>query len=100
MNASPPKTWGKITGTVMGVNCDGTSAPIAGATVQVDTWAAHYTLKTDKNGVYALWLDHRNNPLQVIAAKDGWQPQTRQVKIKAGQVTTADWKLAIATPCH
>jgi hypothetical protein len=94
MNVTPPTTWGKIGGTVTGVNCDGTVVPLAGATVQIDTWAAHYTLRTDANGGYALWLDHRNNPLTVIVAKDGWQPQTRQVRIKARQTTTADWKLS------
>jgi hypothetical protein len=97
MNVTPPTTWGKITGTVVGVNCDGTTTPLAGATVQIDTWAAHYTLRTDANGTYALWLDNRNNPLTLIVAKDGWQPQTRQVRIKARQTTTADWKLLSAT---
>ena len=62
MNVTPPKTWGKIMGTVTGAGCAGT-VPIAGAVVQIDTWAAHYTLLTDASGGYALWLDKRNNPL-------------------------------------
>ncbi len=62
-------------------------SPIAGATIQIDTWAASYTLKTDKNGYYQLWLDVRNNPLQVIAAKDGFQPQVKTVKITKGGTT-------------
>jgi len=99
MNVTPPASWGKIAGTVVGVSCDGSSAPIPGATVQIDTWAAHYTLRTDAAGGYALWLDHRNNPLTVIVAKDGWQPQTRQVRIKAGQTTVADWRLLTTQKC-
>jgi hypothetical protein len=99
MNVTPPATWGKIAGTVTGVNCDGSIVPLAGATVQIDTWATHYTLKTDANGNYALWLDNRNNPLTLIVAKDGWQPQTRQIKIAAKKTTTADWKLATAQTC-
>ena len=99
MTVSPPRTWGKVAGTVTGVACNGTSAPIAGATVQIDTWAAHYTLKTDASGRYALWLDKRNNPLQMIVAKDGWQPQTRIVRIRALQTTTADWALKTAAIC-
>ena len=90
MVVKPPKTWGKIAGTVTSA-VDG--KPIAGATVQIDTWAASYTLKTDKNGTYALWLDVRNNPLQLIVAKDGWQPQTTKVKIQKGTTTTADFAL-------
>jgi Carboxypeptidase regulatory-like domain/Kelch motif len=100
MNVTPPNTWGKITGTVVGVKCDGSTVPLAGATVQIDTWAAHYTLKTDANGGYALWLDHRNNPLSLIVAMDGWQPQARQVKITARDTTTADFKLPTTIPCN
>ncbi|WP_239133837.1 carboxypeptidase regulatory-like domain-containing protein [Rugosimonospora africana] len=89
MTVNPPKTWGKIAGTVTSA----TGAPIAGATVQIDTWATSYTLKTDKNGQYALWLDVRNNPLQLIVAKDGFQPQVRTIKITKGVTTTADFSL-------
>jgi hypothetical protein len=100
LTVTPPTTWGKITGTVLGVKCDGSAVPLAGATVQIDTWAAHYTLRTDASGVYALWLDHRNNPLSLIVAKDGWQPQTRQVRITARETTTADFRLSTTNPCN
>jgi hypothetical protein len=89
LTVKPPKTWGKIAGTV--TSASGT--PIAGATVQISTWATSYTLRTDKNGQYALWLDVRNNPLQVIVAKDGYQPQVRTVKIAKGTTTRADFSL-------
>ncbi|GAB3989403.1 hypothetical protein GCM10029978_114420 [Actinoallomurus acanthiterrae] len=89
----PPSTWGKITGTVTGAGCTGAAAPLAGATVQIDSWTASYTLKTDKNGQYVLWLDVRNNPLTLITAKDGWAPQTRSVKIVKLASTTADFAL-------
>jgi hypothetical protein len=92
MNVKPPKTWGKIAGTVTTV--DGTA--VAGVTIQIDTWANSYTLKTDRNGQYALWLDVRNNPLQVIAAKDGYQPQVKTVKIVKGVTTTLDFQLKVA----
>ena len=99
MTVTPPKTWGKITGTVRGASCASGPVPLAGATVQIDTWAAHYTLFTDANGGYALWLDKRNNPLTLIVAKDGWQPQTKNVKITAGATLTVDWSLLPARPC-
>ena len=88
MTVNPPKTWGKITGLV-----SSGGVPVAGATVQITTWATHYTLKTDKNGQYALWLDVRNNPLQVICAKDGYQPQVVTVKITKGTTTTVNFVL-------
>jgi hypothetical protein len=57
------------------------------------------TLRTDANGGYALWLDKRDNPFDVIVAKDGWQPKYMQVKIVVGATTTVDWNLATAQSC-
>ena len=90
LTVNPPRTWGKIAGQVTAATG---GAPIGGVTVQIDTWATSYTLKTDAAGKYQLWLDTRNNPLQLIAAKDGYQPQTKQVKITKGATTTADFTL-------
>jgi hypothetical protein len=88
MTVTPPKTWGKITGTVTGP-----SGPMPGATVQIVTPTAHYTLKTDASGHYQLWLDVRNNPLQVTCANNGYRSQTTTVKIRKGETTTLDFAL-------
>ncbi|MEY9894707.1 N-acetylneuraminic acid mutarotase [Catenulispora sp. MAP5-51] len=93
MTVKPPATWGKITGSVTYTDAGGASVALAGATVQIDTWATHYTLHTDINGNYSLWLDYRNNPLTVIAAKDGYQPQVKTVTIKKGATSTAKFVL-------
>ncbi|MBM9507646.1 carboxypeptidase regulatory-like domain-containing protein [Actinacidiphila acididurans] len=93
LHVNPPKTWGKITGTVLGVTATGGTAPLAGATVQIDTWATSYTLTTGSDGTYALWLDTRNNPLTLIVAKDGYQPTTTTVKIQKGATTTSNFTL-------
>jgi N-acetylneuraminic acid mutarotase len=93
LTVNPPKTWGKITGTVTGAGCTATPAPLAGATVQIQASKATYTLKTDQKGQYVLWLDVRNNPLTVIAAKDGWAPQTESINMVRGKTTTADFAL-------
>ncbi|MDX6353557.1 MAG: hypothetical protein QOF98_460, partial [Streptomyces sp.] len=89
LTVKPPSTWGKITGTVK----TSTGAPLAGATVQINTWATHYTLKTGTDGSYGLWLDVRNNPLTLIVAKDGYQPTTTTVKIVKGTTTTSNFTL-------
>ncbi|MGA8112727.1 MAG: carboxypeptidase regulatory-like domain-containing protein [Actinocatenispora sp.] len=88
MHVTPPKTWGKVAGTIKGNDGKGNVAPLAGATVEIDSWAANYTLKTDKDGNFALWMDTRNNPLTVIVAKDGYQPQVKTVKITKGETVT------------
>jgi hypothetical protein len=93
MTVTPPKTWGKITGTVSGTSCSGTTGQISGATVQINGRTSSYTLKTNGNGQYALWLDYHNNPLTLITAKDSWQPQTTTVKIAKGATTTANFVL-------
>ncbi|MFD3453931.1 carboxypeptidase regulatory-like domain-containing protein [Streptomyces sp. NPDC058691] len=93
LHVDPPKTWGKITGTIRGVQSDGTTKPLAGATVEIDSWAASYSLRTAADGTYSLWLDSRNNPLSVIVAKDGYRPVATTVKIKKGATVTGDFTL-------
>lgn len=93
MTVTPPNTWGKVAGTVTSA-ADG--KPIAGATVELDGWAQQYTLITDKDGKYGIWLDRRNNPLTAIAAKDGFKPQTATIKVVAKQTVTKNWSLVKA----
>jgi hypothetical protein len=88
MTVNPPKSWGKISGTVTGP-----SGPLPGATVQINTAAGHHTLRTDASGHYQLWLDVRNDPLQVICAISGYQPQTATAKIRRGETTKLDFTL-------
>ncbi|WP_327118508.1 carboxypeptidase regulatory-like domain-containing protein [Streptomyces sp. NBC_01341] len=93
LTVNPPKTWGKITGTILGKAANGTTAPIAGATVEIDSWASTYTLRTAADGTYALWLDTRNNPLTLIAAKDGYAPTTATVKLVKGGTVISNFTL-------
>src|SRR5262249_44565939 len=94
MQVNPPKTWGKVTGAVTSA-VDGSA--ISGATVQIGTFngtgQVTFTLKTDSSGHYQLWLDARYTPLQIIAAKDGFQPQVKSVKITKGGTTTTNFSL-------
>ncbi|MFJ5213878.1 carboxypeptidase regulatory-like domain-containing protein [Streptomyces sp. NPDC088354] len=93
LHVDPPKTWGKITGTVRGLQSDGTTKALAGATVEIDSWAAGYSLRTAADGTYSLWLDSRNNPLSVIVAKDGYRPVATTMRIKKGATVTGDFTL-------
>ncbi|AGZ41671.1 peptidase S8 and S53 subtilisin kexin sedolisin [Actinoplanes friuliensis DSM 7358] len=93
LTAQPPTTWGKLLGTVSGKTCSGTSAPLSGATVQVDSWAMSFTFTTDAAGKYAYWMDKRNNPLTMIVAKDGFKPQTRSTKINTSTPAVEDFAL-------
>ncbi|MFF4597892.1 carboxypeptidase regulatory-like domain-containing protein [Amycolatopsis sp. NPDC001319] len=94
LQAAAPKAWGELSGTVTD---SASGAPVADATVQVCTMVHNgvcgevsYTLKTDAQGHYRLWLDKGYNPLMVTVAANGYQPQFRQVKVMAGQATVND----------
>jgi N-acetylneuraminic acid mutarotase len=102
MTVTPPKNWGKITGTVS----DTSGSPIAGATVAICTTYSTqtgqcgpqtYTLKTDGNGHYQLWLNKGFNPLEVIAAKDGYTPVLKIAKITNGGTTTTNFSLVASS---
>ena len=93
MTVTPPKAWGKLAGTVNGRSCQGDVAPIPGATLQVDSWAGSWTFETEADGGYAYWFNAGANPLQLIAAKDGYQPQAKQVKLRKGKTVRGDFTL-------
>jgi N-acetylneuraminic acid mutarotase len=94
MHLNPPKTWGRISGTVTDAS-HGT--PISGATIQIGTnggkGQTSFTLSTNNSGYYQLWLDAKNSPLQVIAFADGYVPQTKTVKIGRGSKTKLNFAL-------
>lgn len=50
MTVHPPKSRGKIAGTVQYEDSAGNLHPLAGATIQVTSKAASYTLHTDSSG--------------------------------------------------
>ncbi|MGI8578488.1 MAG: carboxypeptidase regulatory-like domain-containing protein [Nocardioidaceae bacterium] len=99
MHVLAPRSWGKISGVVTDA---ATGNPLPGATVQICTMfdrrtgqcgPVTYTLKTDANGYYQLWLNEGYDPLEVIAAKDGYQPKVQISKVRAGQTTMLNFAL-------
>ncbi len=94
MQVNPPASWGKVRGTVTDAS---NGNPMAGVTVQIGTLGGTgvvtYTLKTDADGYYQLWLAAAYSPLQIIVAKDGYQPQVKNVKITKRATTTANFAL-------
>ncbi|WP_107459384.1 carboxypeptidase regulatory-like domain-containing protein [Streptomyces colonosanans] len=93
MHINPPATWGKYAGTVLGDDGKGGTVPLAGATVQIGSSAASYTLRTAKDGTFALWLDTRKNPLTVMVFKDGYQAINTSVRLKRGETTIGNFTL-------
>ncbi|WP_422734645.1 S8 family serine peptidase [Micromonospora sp. WMMD558] len=98
MNVSPPASWGKLLGTVTGVTCGGVTVGVP-ATVRVNLvgGSAGYTLTADASGRYAWWLP--KGRYDVIVAKDGWVPEVRRTRVRAGFVGTLDFALDPSSPC-
>jgi hypothetical protein len=93
MTVTPPTSWGKLVGTVSGASCTGATAPLAGATLQADSWAGSWTFITPSDGTFAYWFNAKVNPLQLIAAKDGYKPQVRKVRLIKGKTVRANFTL-------
>ncbi|HEY2505791.1 MAG TPA: carboxypeptidase regulatory-like domain-containing protein [Streptosporangiaceae bacterium] len=99
LTVNPPASWGKIDGTVTDAS---TGSPIAGATIQICTMYIRstglcgpvtYTLKTDANGYYQLWLASGYSPLQIIAADNNYQPVAKILAFQKGTTTEQDFTL-------
>jgi Kelch motif len=95
MHVTPPRSYGKIAGLVSGVGCDGAAAPLDDATVQIDWSGGRRLMLTGGDGTYGWWGDRRSNPVRVTVARDGYVPQTRIVRLRARDVVTADFQLAL-----
>ena len=102
MVVNPPKTWGEVTGSVT----DSSGKPIAGATVAICTMyetqtgtcgPVTYTLQTDANGNYQLWLNKGFSPLEIIAAEDGYTPVMKIARVSAGATTAVAFTLNSAS---
>jgi Carboxypeptidase regulatory-like domain/Kelch motif len=93
MNVTPPRGWGKISGTVTGTLCNGTSGPLGGVQIQANGRGYTFTLKTGPNGTYAFWAPSASNSYTLIASKDGWIAQTVKTNIKAGKTVTVNFTL-------
>jgi N-acetylneuraminic acid mutarotase len=99
MTVTPPPGSGKLTGTVTGLSCHGSPAPLAGATVEVyGAQGASWMAQTASDGSYSLWLPSRAR-LTVIAALDGWQPQVKYSSPKPLQPATVSFALRADGQC-
>ncbi|MFD6177470.1 MULTISPECIES: S8 family serine peptidase [unclassified Isoptericola] len=81
LTVTPPRSWGKVLGTVSGVSCTGAAAPAAGAAVSVAGSASTWSFTVPADGSYARWVDRGENPLTVTAHLDGFVPESRTVRV-------------------
>ena len=96
MTVTPPTTWGKLTGEVTGLACDGAATPLGGASVDATptrTGSPQWRMVTDPAGLYARWIDTRLGELELIGSASGYFSRTELVTPLRGQITEQDFPL-------
>ncbi len=102
MNVTPPAGWGKLAGTVTGLErCDAGGAPLSGATVDVDGDATDFSLKTDADGAFKVWMPATNGPVSIHVSRGGYVAADASGVTIAddGSTTTQDFTLRLDAPC-
>jgi len=98
-----PDTFGRITGVVQGLGpCDDASSavPLEGAEVTVESATRTWTLFTDANGGYSLWLDEAHSPVTITVNAAGYvAASVTDVPVVAEQTTTQNFGLSPEAPC-
>ena len=59
----------------------------------MDSYAGSWTFTTEADGSYAYWFSTAANPLDVIASKDGYMPQSDRVRVYRGEEAQANFTL-------
>ncbi|GAA1737431.1 hypothetical protein GCM10009809_35670 [Isoptericola hypogeus] len=88
----PPRTWGKVLGTVTGASCAGDASPLDGATVSLAGSTSTWSFTVPADGTYARWIDRGENPVRATAHKDGYVPESQRLRLGKAP-TAADFQL-------
>jgi len=104
MTVEPPAAWGKLEGLVQGLGyCNVMTAPLEGAVVFIESAVTPitWTVETDADGMYGVWLDESYSPLTVtVSYEGGYEAQVfTDVAIISGTVTTLNANLIWLQPC-
>lgn len=102
MVVTAPANWGKLAGTVTGLGyCDANPGALEAVEVIVEaSTGITWTLETDANGYYQVWMDEANSPVMINVTADGHTPgYASGIIIVGGQTTTMDFSLRWLKPC-
>ncbi len=102
MTINTPDTYGKLEGTVTGLGyCDNDPAPLQGAQIVVESSGGlTWTVQTEADGTYELWLDEGGNPFTVaVTYPDHESGLETDVNIVAQAITNVDFDLRWLQPC-
>lgn len=84
LTAQAPANWARLSGTVTGRSCDGTTSALAEAVVAIDRRSASWTLSTGTDGGYAVWLPGGPVKVRVVVAAPDFRPTSADVVLRPG----------------
>jgi hypothetical protein len=93
MDVAPANNWGRITGTVTGLSCDGDRVRLAGATVHLDGRLYEATVTTGADGRYAYWFPVRNNRVTLTVSRPDYEGASRSTLVLPLRDVTEDFTL-------
>lgn len=101
MTVQPSANAGYIEGTVQSLGyCDNNPFPAEGAEVVISSGANSWTLYTNANGEYGLWLDESYSPVDIsVTAPEHEAGLAEDVAFTAQTTTTVNFDLRWLQPC-
>ncbi len=101
MTVEPSDTAGRIEGVVQSLGyCDDNPFPAEGAEVVITSGTNSWTVYTDANGEYGIWLDESFSPVDIsVTAPDHTSGSASGVVIVPQEITTVNFDLRWLQPC-
>jgi subtilisin family serine protease len=101
LEVTAPATAAELTGTVQGLGyCQADPILAAGATIEIVGALETITTTADANGVYSVFLDAGNSPVDITASAPNHISVTETgVTLTASATTTVDFGLVLEVPC-
>ncbi|WP_433431692.1 carboxypeptidase regulatory-like domain-containing protein [Nonomuraea sp. CA-141351] len=89
MKVRPPKSWGRLTGTVSGPD-----GPLAGASVRLEYARGKQTVVTGADGRYDVWLERGAGPVRITVTMAGYGTATGTLGVSGGDTVVKDFTLS------
>ncbi len=103
MHVTLPADYGQLIGTVEGLGlCDDplTAVLLEGAEVTVESATQVWSLTTDANGVYDMWLNEAHSPVTITASANGYATKIATgVQVISSTTTVQDFSLSPVASC-
>ncbi|HLR86291.1 MAG TPA: carboxypeptidase regulatory-like domain-containing protein [Wenzhouxiangella sp.] len=95
-----PADWGTVEGSVESLgHCDENPVPLAGASVSINGQGDSWSLETDDEGFYQLFVPAAESPLEIEVSAEGHITASATVTFGGGETVTENFSLYLDEPC-